>query len=244
MAYRLNGRFVSKATWLAAQPRQIEVTPLPQVMNGFRSRQVESMLHKIDAQLIERRAFEETARPNKTHIELREAEKQLRGNETVARFFLANSVDPSRVLNWTRKDGYRSNLKGIRKLRKLCEFVANYGSIDRVSKALFAATIIAANRGCGWISNSQQELILSDLPVSTLPQELREAVSEWQNRYMSLTHESRNQSCQWRTTYENCGAYAMSAQDTVNGQELGVTVNMDSPLVQYLNNRWKLDSVS
>src|SRR5689334_14976642 len=120
-----------------------------------------SMVRKINLALEKRYAFERENKPNSPLVEMRDAYTQLHGNTNVARFLCVLEAEPDVMLNRVRKDGYRSNLKAIRKIRMLAEYMAGeHGRINGVTKALFAASIIAARENQPWVSNSDAEAIL------------------------------------------------------------------------------------
>lgn len=256
MAYRIKGKFVSKAVYLEslgddspAQDsaiHQIEaLADINALMASFPKQAVTGMVRRIETAYKEREAFEFEKSPNGSHIELRKARAIVMHNPRLAAFLLACDVDPQELLNKSRKEGTRANLKGIKKIKTLLDFVTGKSRVfERVSLALFASTIIAANRGIGWISNAEQELILSNLPVGSLPTELQAAVADYKHRYMSITGDSRNQSCQFRTTFSNLNCFFFSREDCDDMNRLGIMVNMDSPIIQFLNKRWNLDAVS
>lgn len=218
---------------------------LPEAMASVHPNAVNAMVRRINKAIADREAFEVQKLPHGSHIELRRAKAYLVNNRTLAAFLSVCGADPDKMVNRTRKDGYRSNLKGIKKLRNLVDYVTGKTrSFERVSLALFASSIIAAKRGIKWISNTEQELILSSLDVTSLPQDVRDAIKHYQNAYLRIEGDSRNQACQFRTTFDNLGCYFFSREDVEDANRLGIMINQDSPVIQYLASQWELDKVA
>lgn len=253
MTHRINGKFVSNATWNAyqaslSQETKQEAKSLPELMDSVTPEQESAMVANINAALAERKAFEVKKAPKGTHLELRRTIQFMKDNRRLARFLVALNADPHEMLNRERKLGYRSNLKGFQKMKTLLDYVTGRsGAFERVSMALFAATIVAKLKGRtdrnGFVSNEEQEFILSNMPVKSFPKELQEAVKSWQNKYMPLSLESRNEASRFRTTFENIGCYTVDSQDTDSKHSRGIIVNMESPLIRYLVDRWNLKAV-
>jgi hypothetical protein len=246
MSYRnKRGEFISKADWEQLYQTHGANVDLPALINAVPPQEVTAMVHRINLALEARERFERSRTPHGSHIELRRAKAFLRNNRRLAAFLVVCGADPSEMLNKVRKAGSRSDLKGFQKLKRLVDYCTGRSQVfERVSLALFASTIIAANRGIGWISSTEQELILSNVPVGSLPAEVQTAIEEYKHRYMRLEGDSRPQACRFRTTFENLGLYYMSREDSDDTSSLGINVNMDSPVIQYLNQRWELDKVS
>jgi hypothetical protein len=203
------------------------------------------MLRKLENEMSKREAFEVAKAPNAPLIELRRAKQTIIGNRRFAAFMAAISADPSELLNKVRKEGYRSNLKGIQKVKSLVEYVnGRSNKFDRVSLALFAVSIIAAKKGIDWISNEQQMFILSSLDVPGIPEEVREAVRYYQAKHLTLAGDAANQACQFRTTFNNLGLFTYANRDVEERNLNGIQVNLNSPVIQYLSARWKLDQVA
>lgn len=208
------------------------------------SQRVASMVHAINKALDRRIDFEVTKNPNAAHIELREADKQIRNNATFARFLLVCGADPDTILNKVRKQGQRANLKNIRKLRMLAEYCAGkHGAINAVTKSLLASTIVAANRQIPWLSNAEQVRILSDMRLNLLPDEIAQSIMQFNHKYLKSSAESQNQASQFRTAFENLGCYTKSREDDDNFSQTGIHANINHPLMSYLNNRWNLRAV-
>jgi len=207
-----------------------------------RPEQVEAMRERINSALKERAFYERSKSPNGSHVELRRTVGAFLHNTTVAAFFVCCDADPDLVFNRSRKTDARANLKGFRKVRQLIDYVTGKtNAFETVSKALFAATIIAALNGVRWIASPEQELILSDESVNSLPQEIREAIYQYQHKHMTVEGDSRPQSCQFRTTFNNLGMFHYSREEFDNSDyTLGINVDLDHPVIQYLVNRWQL----
>jgi hypothetical protein len=217
---------------------------LPELINAVKPQTVTGMVKRINKALEEREAFERLKAPHSAHIEFRRARSFLANNRGFAAFLCALNVDPDHLLNRVRKDGYRANLKGVRKLKNLYQYVTGKTrSFERVSLALFASSIVAAKRGINWINNNEQELILSSLPVSSLPDEVQEAIKDYQHKYMRIEGDSRNQACQFRTTYDNLGCYFVSRDDVDDSNRQGIHINLDSPVIQFLSKKWELERI-
>lgn len=214
---------------------------LKDVVSTVPGRDIANMKRRIEKALKEREAFERAKSPNGAHIELERAKNYILNNRRFAAFMVATNSDPNELLNRSRKVGYRANLKGIKKVKMLCDYVTGRTKVfERTSLALFASTIIAALRGINWISNNEQELILSNLDVGSLPKDVQEAIAEYKHKYMSISGDSRNQSCQFRTTFENLGCFYQSREDCDDMNRLGIGVNLDNPIIQHLIERWNL----
>lgn len=217
---------------------------LPNAIAKMNASKVNASLRRVEKSLAKREAFEIQKAPHNPHIELRRAARYLRGNKTFAAFMAAIGADSDLFLNRERKLGYRSNLKGVQKVKSLVEYITGRSKkFDRVSLALFASSIIAAKRGIDWISNQEQEKILSSLPVDSLPPEVADAIRHYQYKYMRIEGDSRNQACQFRTTFDNLGCYEFSKADTPDANLNGIEVNLDSPVIQFLSAKWELDKV-
>lgn len=215
---------------------------LPALMKAVSNKDAGNMKARIKKAFHKREAFELKKEPNGTHIELRRAERFLLDNDNLARMLVVLNADPDLMLNRERKEGYRSNLKGFQKIKSLLQYIVGESlSFERVSLALFASTIIAAKSGIERISNVEQELVLSNVPVSSFPKELQSAIEDYKHKFMRLRGDSRNQSCQFRTTFDNLGAYTFDSADSSDKNGKGIIVNMESPLIQYLAARWKLE---
>jgi hypothetical protein len=247
MAYRHpdTGKFISKASYEQITGTHVAKVDLPSMISAVPQADVTAMVTRLNRAMDARERFERSKAPNGSHIELRRAKAFLRGNRRLAAFLCVTGSDPDEMINRTRKEGTRANLKGFQKLKKLLDYVTNRSLVfERVSLALFASTIIAANKGIGWISSQEQELILSNVPVSSLSKEIQDAIASYKHKYMTLEGDSRNQSCQFRTTFSNLGMFFFAREDTEEANSLGIMVNMESPVIQYLNQRWNLDSAS
>jgi hypothetical protein len=208
-------------------------------MAAHSPQKVTGMIKRVANALAKREAFEQQKAPNALHIELQAAKAQLQGNKTVARLFLSIAADPDVVLNRERKRGYRANLKCIRKVRMLAEYMAgDNGKINGVCKALFAATILAGMSGKPWVSNNDAEKLLLQVPLSDLPQELADALAELRGLNIRDAKEARNQACQFRTAFENLGCYYVCKGNSDNLDQRGIVANNDSPLIQALAQRW------
>jgi hypothetical protein len=247
MAYKINGKgkFVSKAVydeWLKAN----QLIPLPQLVSDIETNQsnrTQAMVERINAALKDRAEFELRKAPNGSHIELRKVAGMFADNRRVAAFLCAVDADPDLMFNRVRKNGTRSNLKGFTKVRKLIDYVTGRTKVfERVSLALFASTIIAANKGVSWIASPEQELILSSESVNSLPRDVQEAIADYKHKHMTLEGDSRPQACQFRTTFANLGVYEFYRDEFDNTDyTLGISVIMSSPIVRYLNDVWQLE---
>jgi hypothetical protein len=244
MGYRIKGKFASKEDFEAYERQQRAW--LPDVIAdtlASESDEVDAMVKRVNAALEERAAYERAKSPSGSHIELRKVLGAFYNARTAAAFFVALKVDPDLMFNRSRKEGTRANLKGFTKVRKLIDFVTGRTKVfERVSLALFASTIIAARMGVEWIASPEQELILSKESVQSLPTPIQEAISEYKHKHMTLTGDSRPQACQFRTTFQNLGIFEFYRDEFDNvDYTLGITVNMDSPLVDYLTKTFHLD---
>lgn len=206
--------------------------------------QVNAMVERINSALKDRAFFERAKAPNSSHVELRRIVAQFMHNKTVAAFFIVCGADPALIFNRERKAGTRANLKGLKKVKQLIDYVTGKtNAFETVSKALFAATIIAALKGCKWIASPEQELILSDESVSSLPEEISTAIYSYQHKHMTIEGDSRPQSCQFRTTFNNLGMYSYSREEFDScDYTLGINVNLGHPVIEYLATRWNLHS--
>lgn len=208
---------------------------------------VSAMVERINTALFERATFERSKRPHNSHIELRRVASAFADSRTVAAFLLALDANPHLMFNRVRKAGTRSDLKGLLKVRRLIDYVMGGDTakdLDAVSKALFAATILAALNGVEWIASPEQELVLSNVRIESLPAELQSAVFEYQAKHMRVEGDSRPQSCRFRTTYANMGMYTFMRDDMDdNDYTLGISVNLSNPLIQYLAHTWGLKGV-
>lgn len=201
---------------------------------------VSAMLKRV-ARALDKRASFEAAKSSRLNVELLAADKQMRGNKTLARFYCVLGADPDLVLNRERKAGFRANLKTVRKVRLLAEFMAGeHSKINGVCKALFAATILANRLGQPWVSNNDAEKLLLSMPVESMGAELKEALSELKGLNIRDAKESRNQACQFRTAFENLGCYYVAKSNPDDLDDRGIIANMDSPLMFSLANRWGL----
>lgn len=217
---------------------------LPEAIAAVPTKEVTAMLRRIMAELNKRQEFETLKEPFGSHVVLKQTIAMLRGNRRFAAFLCVIGADPAEMFNRTRKEGTRADLKGIKKVKMLVDYVTGRtGAFERVSLALFAATIIAAKKGVKWVSNAEQELILSSLDITSLPEEVQDAIKAYQHKYMRIHGDSRPQSCRFRTTFSNLGAFMFSREDQDDKNRLGIMVNMDSPIVRYLTDRWELESV-
>ncbi len=218
---------------------------VPAVLNWIaenKASDVAAMVTAINLALDNRAVFERELKPNGSHIELRKVIAAFRYNNLAAAFFVMVKANPELIFNRTRKAGTRADLKGLLKLSNFVEYVAGKSyKLDSVTKALFAATIIAAFKGVRWIASPEQELILSSEPVNSLPLELQTAIAEFKHKHMTLTGDSRPQSCRFRTTFANLGFYTFARDEFDNSDySLGIMVNLESPVIQYLASHWGL----
>ncbi len=204
--------------------------------------EVAEMKERINKAVYERAMFERSKKPNGSHVEMRRTANQFADNDRVAAFFHALNVSPEVMFNRSRKDGWRSDLKGLQKVRKLIDFLTDRThSLDTVSTALFACTIIAARKGLDWISSAEQELILSPENVGSLPSDIQSEIRKYQHKHMTVEGDSRPQACRFRTTYANLGIYHYDRQEFDDSEySLGIKVNLDNPVVQDLASRWNL----
>lgn len=215
---------------------------LPELVSNVKPKDVSAMVKRVNAALKTRADYELMKSPNGSHVELRRVAGMFADSRTVAAFLHVLGADPDLMFNRVRKAGTRSNLKGFRKVRQLIDYTTGRkGTFETVSKALFASTIIAAQKGATWISSQEQELILSNVPVNSLSKEIREAIEEYKHKHMTLEGDSRPQSCQFRTTFNNLNIYDYAREEFDNTDySLGIMVNMESPVIQYLSHRWNL----
>jgi hypothetical protein len=204
---------------------------------------VTAMVGRINSALEKRARFELAKKPHGSHVLLRQTAAQFADSRTVAAFLVALNADPELMFNRTRKAGTRANLKGFKKVRQLIDYTTGRTkAFEIVSKALFASTIIAAKMGIEWIASAEQELILSDHRVASLPEDIRNAIYEYRHKHMTLEGDSRNQSCQFRTTFNNLGLYDFSREEFDNcDYSLGIRVNLENPLIEYLSDEWELN---
>lgn len=211
-------------------------------MNKVSGPKLAGMVSRINRALDKRIAFEQAKAPKSSHIELKAADKQLRGNKTVAAFLAVLGADPDKMLNNERKAGYRSNLKAIRKIRMLAEYMAGeHGAVNGVVKALFAATILAAKNNSPWTSNKDAEQILLGLADRTdMPTELLCSVVNFTSLNILDPSEARNQACQFRTAFENLGVFFFSREDANNLSSNGIYADLNNPLIKALANKWGL----
>ncbi len=210
-------------------------------MASVKPQAVQGMLKRIDRALVEREAFERQKNPHKLHVELEAAKQQMTGNKTLARFYVVLSADPGLILNRVRQDGSRANLKTVRKVRILAEYMAGEnGKINGVCKALFAATILAATLNRPWVSNNDAEKLLLALPVETMGQELRQAFDEMKGLNIRNAKESRNQACQFRTAFENLCCYFVTKDNPDALNDRGIYADLNNPLMSALRERWGL----
>lgn len=207
---------------------------------------VTAMVERINLALKKRADFELSKKPNGTHIELRRVAGKFADSRGIAAFLHCIDADPDLMFNRVRKDGTRSNLKGLQKVRKLYEFiVGDTGAVETVTCALFASTIIAARMGVNWVSSAEQEFILSSEKVKSLPAKVRDAIYAYQHKHMTLEGDSRSQSCQFRTTFSNLGAYYFAREEfDESDYSLGISINLKSPIVQFLSDAWELNRYS
>lgn len=204
---------------------------------------VSAMVERVNNAIEKRGAFEWQKKRNSSHVLFRKVAAQFSDSRTVAAFLVALNADPDLMFNRERKAGTRANLKGFAKVRQLIDYTTGKSdAFERVSLALFASTIIAANKGTTWIASPEQELILSSEKVNSLPTEVREAIKEYQHKHMTLEGDSRNESCRFRTTFANLGLYSMTREEFDNvDYTMGIRVDLKNPLIQYLSKRWKLE---
>lgn len=208
------------------------------------SREVDSMVASINAALLERANYERSKKPNGSHIELRRVANAFADNRRVAAFFVTMGIKPMVMFNKERKNGSRSNLLGLQRLSKMIDYVTGKKqTIDIVNQSLFAATIIAGIKGCGWISSTEQELILSPESIGSFPPKLRKAIAEYQHKHMTLEGRSRPTACEWRTTWANAGVYSYSREEDEDETtyELGINIDLSNPLITYLTTIWELN---
>lgn len=207
-------------------------------MTAVKPQAVIGMLKRVNKALDSRVAFE-AAKGTRANIELASAEKQMRQNKTLAKFYAVLKADPDLVINRVRKDGYRANLKTVRKVRMLAEYMAGQnGKVNGVCKALFAATILAARMGKPWVSNNDAEKLILQLPVESMGAELRAAFEELRGLNVRDPKEARNQACQFRTAFENLGCYFVAKSNIDDADERGIIANMESPLIVALAEKW------
>lgn len=212
-----------------------------QLMDQQPSQKVASMTHQLNQAFKNRETYERQKNPLGSHIELNSVKRQLVGNALVARFLCTLKADPDIMLNKQRKAGYRANLKAIRKIRMLAEYMAGKGhAINGVCKALFAATILANKFKMAWLSNAECEKILAQMDLKEFPEELRLSIEEFNKTSISDPMEVRNQACQFRTAFENLGIYFMTRDDADNNNNIGIYGDMANPLMQDLAVRWGL----
>lgn len=208
-------------------------------MASTSQQKVSGMIARMGRALDHRAAYEAAKAPNKFHVELAAADKQMRGNKTLARFYCVLDANPDVVLNRERIAGYRANLKTVRKVRGLAEYMeGQHGKINGVCKALFAATILAARMDIYWISNNDAEKLLSSVPLKGMHPELKKALEELSGLNIRDAKEARNQACQFRTAFENLGCYFVSRDDENNLSSNGIRANLTNPLIMALSERW------
>lgn len=205
-------------------------------------KEVTAMVGRVNTALYERATFERSKKPHGSHVELRRVANMYADSRNMAAFLHVIGADPQVMFNKVRKDGTRANLKGLQKVRKLCDFILEDKPLDMPSKALFAATIIANRMGAKWISSNEQEFILSSESVESLPADIRNAIYAYQHKHMTIEGDSRPQSCTFRTTYANLGAYHYAREEFDNSEySLGIMVDTTSPIIQHLTATWELE---
>lgn len=220
----------------------IKETTFAELMELVSAPKVTAMLKRIDKAL-ETRAIFEQSKKKPAYIELQAAFEQMEGNKTLARFFAVMDCDPIEYLNKERKRGYRTNLKTVRKVRMLAEYMrGEHGAINGVCKALFAATILAAKHGKPWSSNSEAELLLFGMPTSQFQrnEELWKAYESFSMLNIRSGEEARNQACQFRTAFENLGVYFKSREDEADLSTNGIYADLNNPLIKALACKWSL----
>lgn len=217
--------------------------PLPELIKAVSEKDINAMVKRITRALTDRAEYEYNKNPNGSHVELRRVVNWFKDSRSIAAFLHVIGADPQEMFNRQRKNGSRSNLKGLKKVRQLFDYISGRtNAFERVSLAMFASTIIAADQGVSWISSQEQELILSSEQVNSLPVQVRTAIREYQHKHMTLAGDSRNQACSFRTTFANLGIYTFAREDfDDNAYTLGINVNMNSPIVRYLYDRWELN---
>lgn len=218
---------------------------LPGLINWLQTEkpdQVAAMRERINSALKERAFYEREKSPNGSHVELRRTVSAFLHNNSAAAFFLVCGADPDLVFNRERKAGTRANLKGFRKVRQLIDYITGKShAFETVSKALFACSIVASYKGINWLASPEQELILSPEELGSLPEDIRNDIYSFQHKHMTIEGDSRNQACQFRTTFENLNMF-IQLRDEFDGNEytLGISVIPNHPVIEYLATRWNL----
>ena len=219
-------------------------TPQPKLslieqMAKLPPKKVSNMVEALNANYAERWLYELGKRPNASHTWLRRA-AWVRNNESFARFMLALNADPANLLNRERIAGARSDLKGLDKIKALYRYTTGKtNKLGKLEAALFALTIIAANKGYAWISNAQLELVLSTLDITSLSDEVAGPLEAWRNLSIDPMN-ARQEACRWRTSFENLNCYSIETAKDQQTSQAGVVIDLANPLIDALNERWQL----
>lgn len=217
-------------------------TTFAEMMELIPNQKVSAIIRQIDKALSIRSDFE-ASKAKPAYIELEAAKKQMAGNKTLARFFAVMETNPIEFLNLERKAGYRTNLKIVRKVRMLAEYMrGEHGAINGVCKALFAATIIAAKQGSPWTSNNDAEkLLFQAFDAMRFSEEFFRSYETFSRLNIQSPEEARNQACQFRTAFENLGVYFNTRNDENDLSSNGIYADLTNPLIIDLTNRWGLN---
>lgn len=221
---------------------------LPDVIRDIiasESNEVQTMKKRIEKAIYDRALFERQKAPNASHVELRRVAGDFINSTNAAAFFVLLNADPDLIFNRVRKEGTRASLKGLRKIKCLIDYImGNKDTLDIVSKALFASTIVAANKGVEWIASPEQEYILSPESVNSLPKDIREAIYTFQHKHMTIEGDARHAASHFRTTFANLGFYTYAREEFDNSSyQMGIVIDLHNPVIIYLNERWGLNNV-
>lgn len=187
----------------------------------------------------------ETAKGTGWHIELFKLEKKLENRDIMkafARLLCLANASPDRIFNYERQVNSRANIKGIVKILNLALYLDNYtGNLDRVTLTLFYLTISSALAGQDYVNNHETELQLFGHSYSTLPPEIAEKLRKIFAARRGV-NDCRNEACQFRTAFENLGIFAKESVERGLRTDKGIRIDLESPIVRALIDRWNLSA--
>jgi hypothetical protein len=224
------GHFASSMRSISAQQAKEETHDFIQSINAIDEQACAAMRTRINSSFAAREQFETKMNPeSETKADLINA-KQKWASRAVERVFTALNIDPDMLVNIQRKANQRANLKALRKISGVCEFLLNGSKLEKVVISFFVSTLIAHRNGIDWISNQDQYAILSSAKLNRFPQFVQDAVTDYQHKFM--TEGKFTQASQMRTAFENVGIYQIVTRyDNNNNAMSGITLKDSHPLL-------------
>lgn len=205
------------------------VASLRERANGFSPQRVGAMVKKIHDSFDRRDAFEAAKGVASTGASsYAKGRLAVMNNEaSVARFFLARSIEPANLLERSLQSGDMFNAKALVKLVEIAAWsCGNTSKIQKVTKAFLACTVIMTKRGNDVITNTLNRKFLNSTDFSAVISD-QETIDELsKQRHVVMTGGAPTQSSQVRCVLEAIGVADIVTTDRAR-DSIALDVNDD-----------------